>query len=480
MPINHVKHRLADRGTLLTVPQLTRILLERPDLFRSTDRNHLSWTLKPRVADRAPTPRRFVDRTSPPRRWQAAALDAWNAADNRGIVEAITGAGKTLVGILAIRDAAAAGLRSLVLVPTTPLLIQWEQSLLNSLPGIRVALTGGGRTDHGAADADVVVSTVQTAAGAIPNDGTASAMLLVADEAHHYAARTFRPVVRAPFVRRLGLTATLQRPDGGDLAFLRPALGDIVFELDYERALHEGVVAPFNMMLVGVSIDVVEQEEYERLANELEGLIARLRPVIGAGPSASASEVHGSIVSLAGRGGTGADIARTYVHTLDAMRDLLDASPAKMEALERLGPEIQASTGTIVFTQTVALAQDATRRLRALGVTTGTLTAEHSNDERRATLERFASGRLRVLIAPQLLDEGIDVPDADLGIVLSASRTRRQMVQRMGRIIRPKSDGRPARFAIIYGADTREDPAQGAHASFLDEVLPLARKVVTP
>lgn len=480
MPVGHLQRRLTDRGVTITVPELTRILLARPDLFRSTDRNHTAWALSPRPAGTAPAPRRFVDRTPTPRTWQSAALDAWAGANHRGIVQAITGAGKTLVGIIAIRDAAASGFRSLVLVPTTPLLVQWEQSLLDALPGIRVALTGGGQHAHGATSADVVVSTVQTAARAIPNHATAAKTLLVADEAHHYAATTFRPVVRAPFARRLGLTATLQRSDGGDLVFLRPVLGDVVFELDYRRALREGVVAPFDVSLIGVDLAAGEQDEYERLSDEVDNLVEALRPVLGADPAAKASDLHGAIVSLAGRGGDGAEHARAYVRMVDAMRDLLDASPAKMDALESLATEITDSAGTIVFTQTVALAQGATRRLRARGLTTATLTSEHSHDERRATLDRFASGRVKVLIAPQLLDEGIDVPDADLGIVLSASRTRRQMVQRMGRIIRPKSDGRPARFAIIYGADTREDPAQGAHASFLDEVLPLARKVFTP
>jgi len=480
MPVAHLQRRLDDRGATLTVPQLTRILLGHPDLFRSTDRNHTSWALSPRPTGTAPTPRRFVDRTPPPRAWQSAALDAWTAADHRGIVQAITGAGKTLVGIIAIRDAAAAGLRSLVLVPTTPLLTQWEQSLLDALPGIRVELAGGGQNAHGAASADVIVSTVQTAAGAIPDDATAGMTLLVADEAHHYAATTFRPVVRAPFARRLGLTATLQRSDGGDLAFLRPVLGDVVFELDYDRALRDGVVAPFDVTLLGVDLAAGEQDEYERLSDEVEHLVEALRPVLGADPAATASDLHGAIVSLAGRGGAGAEHARAYVRTIDEMRELLDASPAKMDALETLVPAMSDSAGTIVFTQTVALAQGATRRLRAKGLTTATLTSEHSHEERRATLNRFASGRVKVLIAPQLLDEGIDVPDADLGIVLSASRTRRQMVQRMGRVIRPKPDGRGARFAIIFGTDTREDPAHGAHSSFLDEVLPLAREIVRP
>jgi RNA polymerase primary sigma factor len=481
MPVGHLQRHLSDRGRSITVPRLTRLLLADPMRFRATDRERLTWALQPDRVEADVRPRTFRDRTPTPREWQSTALSQWAASGHRGIVQAITGAGKTLVGIIAVRDAAAAGMRSLVLVPTTPLIGQWEQSLLDNLPGIRVAVEGGGAGRSHARDvSDVIVSTVQTASGSIPDGDAAKRMLLVADEAHHYAATTFRPVVRAPFGRRLGLTATLQRSDGGDLSFLTPTLGGIVFKLDYARALAEHVVAPFDVTLVAVDMDAPERSDYAALAAELDRLIEELRPIIGRPPGATGADLHGGIVSLSGRGGKGVELARAYVRTLEAMNDLLDSSPAKMDALADLAPEIHRSAGTIVFTQTVELARAAARRLNAQGLTTATLTSQNSHEERRATLARFAAGDVKVLIAPQLLDEGIDVPDADLGIVLSASRTRRQMVQRMGRIIRPKPDGRRARFAIIFGDDTREDPAHGAHSAFLEEVLPLAGEVVRP
>lgn len=81
------------------------------------------------------------------------------------------------------------------------------------------------------------------------------------------------------------------------------------------------------------------------------------------------------------------------------------------------------------------------------------------------------------MTAPQVLDEGIDVPAADLAVILATSRSRRQMVQRMGRVLRPKPDGRRARFAVIHVEGTVEDPALGAHEGFLDEVTGVADAV---
>ena len=79
-----------------------------------------------------------------------------------------------------------------------------------------------------------------------------------------------------------------------------------------------------------------------------------------------------------------------------------------------------------------------------------------------------------MLAAPRVLDEGVDVPAADLAVIIGASRSRRQMVQRMGRVLRKKADGRRARFVVVFVEDTVEDPCSGAHETFLEEVVKVA------
>jgi hypothetical protein len=91
----------------------------------------------------------------------------------------------------------------------------------------------------------------------------------------------------------------------------------------------------------------------------------------------------------------------------------------------------------------------------------------------------FEDGKHELIAAPRLLDEGIDVPSADLALVLASSRSRRQMIQRMGRVLRPKPDGRHARLAIFYVEGTSEDPGQTAHEGFLELILPHAEGVQT-
>jgi superfamily II DNA or RNA helicase len=82
-----------------------------------------------------------------------------------------------------------------------------------------------------------------------------------------------------------------------------------------------------------------------------------------------------------------------------------------------------------------------------------------------------------VLVAPRVLDEGVDVPAADLAVIAGASRSRRQVVQRMGRVLRKKPDGRLARFVVLFAQGTIEDPAFGAHEAFLDKVVAVSERV---
>ena len=117
--------------------------------------------------------------------------------------------------------------------------------------------------------------------------------------------------------------------------------------------------------------------------------------------------------------------------------------------------------------------------MRREGVEAEAMHSGQPTAERAVILRRFATGALQAVVAPQLLDEGVDVPAADLAIILAASRSRRQMIQRIGRVLRRKADGRVARLVVMFVEGTVEDPALGAHDLFLDEVTTVADAVQT-
>jgi len=138
--------------------------------------------------------------------------------------------------------------------------------------------------------------------------------------------------------------------------------------------------------------------------------------------------------------------------------------------LGSLAPAIKDAEGALVFTETVRAANHAINRLDP-HIAVELITGSTARGQRREILDDLRIRTLDAVAAPRVLDEGIDVPDANLGVVVSASRTRRQMIQRMGRILRRKRSGVAARFVIMFAKDTLEDPSNRFERDgFVDEI----------
>jgi superfamily II DNA or RNA helicase len=192
--------------------------------------------------------------------WQQRALDAWNAAERRGIVAAVTGAGKTVVGVEALRqhlqehDRLA---KAVIVVPTIELLRQWERTMRAHLPEVSIALVGGGQVGQ-LVDADVLVAVMNSAADRVPEQvrlvSSVRPVLLIADECHRLGAESFSRILDAPFAATLGLSATPER--SGDFGMERrvfPRLGPVVYRYSHADALADGVIADFAIAFIGVA-----------------------------------------------------------------------------------------------------------------------------------------------------------------------------------------------------------------------------------
>jgi superfamily II DNA or RNA helicase len=84
------------------------------------------------------------------------------------------------------------------------------------------------------------------------------------------------------------------------------------------------------------------------------------------------------------------------------------------------------------------------------------ITHKSNKEERQDILNGFRSGRYKALVTSKVLDEGVDVPDAELGIIVSGSGSKREFIQRLGRLLRPKSDSRKGRLIEIISSRTQE------------------------
>jgi superfamily II DNA or RNA helicase len=219
-----------------------------------------------------------------------------------------------------------------------------------------------------------------------------------------------------------------------------------------------------------------ERARHDELTDTMSGLRARLLRHHGV-PSEPFELFLRAVSALAENEGEGSGVARAYRQAMLERRRLLADTPTKDAALVLVAPAIGEAERAIVFTQSIDGSERAARVLAGCGLQADVMHSGLSGLQRREVLARFAAGDTRVLAAPRVLDEGIDVPVADLAVIVGASRSRRQMVQRMGRVLRRKPDRRRARFAILFVEDTVEDPRFGAHEAFLGEIIDVADRV---
>lgn len=406
--------------------------------------------------------------------WQQRALESWQRNGFQGIVEAVTGGGKTRVALGAIQSHLFLGWKVLVLVPTIELMNQWNSVLLNQLKtkvslNFEIGLCGGGNKST-LEDCDILISLIHSA---VQNGGNLLPLgekgLLIADECHRYASDSWRIALDSNFERRLGLTATYEREDG-KIGVLDSYFSDVCYQLDYDEAIEEGVIADFNVAFLGLDLCTHEKKAFDEADRRCRILKNKLINEFGLLEEPYAAFM--SMVNHIGEGGFGeaSGLARSYRASVNKRKNILANAEQKYQSVDYLLDPIMNAGRTIIFTQTKSGARRVCDELENNRLRVGLLDSDLKREDRSEVLEGFRAGRYDVIVAPKLLDEGIDVPEADLGIVISASRTKRQMIQRMGRVIRKKNDGRQAKFIIMYIKGTSEDPDCGAQETFIDMI----------
>ena len=350
-----------------------------------------------------------------PRPHQQQALDLWRQAGAKGIAALPTGSGKTILAVLAI-----AGIRrpALILVPTIDLLSQWAETLERffSLP---VGMLGGGSHDI----EPLTVSTYDSAVLNMEFIGNRFG-LLVADECHHLPAAETRlaaAMCTAPY--RLGLSATPELPE--DRAeIMRDLLGEIVCQVNIDE-LEGKVLAPYVVKRLEIPLDPEEYEKYRAAREIYLGFVRKNRIDFR-------SETGWSrFLGLAGRSPEGRAAFRAFLE----QRRLARGGEAKIRALWAILRR-HAGERIIVFTADNTVAYDLGRRFLLPVMTHLTRAAE-----RKSFLEGFRSGDYPVLVTNRVLNEGVDVPAAAVGVVLAGTGSVREHVQRLGRVLRAAPTG---------------------------------------
>jgi len=363
------------------------------------------------------------------RSYQNEALSRWRRAGMRGILVLPTAAGKTYIALKAISFLKT---QTLIVVPTLDLIDQWRRRVREFLNLDAGAVGGGENTVR-----MVTVSTYDSAylqAEVLGN----RFMFLVFDEVHHLASPSYMQIAEmyiAPY--RMGLTATFERSDERH-ALLPPLVGDLVYSVGVEELAGEHL-SPYSYEKIYVELTPEEQRVYESEMAVFRGYLKEKGIVL------KDVEDFQRFIMATGRDRRAREALLARNHALKVALN----SDAKLSLLARQ-LDAHRDEKILIFTLHNDLVYRISRRFLIPAVTYQT-----PKEERREILENFRSGEYKAIVTSQVLDEGVDVPDASLGFILSGTGSTREYIQRLGRLLR-KVEGKKAKLMEIVSKETVE------------------------
>ncbi|MQY18087.1 DEAD/DEAH box helicase [Nocardia macrotermitis] len=409
------------------------------------------------------------------RAWQRETLAAWVDMDHRGIVESVTGSGKTILGIASAARALDESHRVVVLVRGPHEQQDWLRALESALPRHRV----DGPSGMNSTDTDVLVATVHAAAhvksflGATKTRPTT----LIVDDLYTYGLGTYAQALNEKYTWRLGLTAVVERQDDAVETKVSPFFGKTITGCDYPRAIADGLLPAIRIAQVGVQLSQREATRFHRTEALVEQVMDTLIGTYGA-PATPLREFDRYVRSLASERGLEAQYAKKYFELVTERTAILNDCEEKLELVRTIPMSVLESTQSVFFTDRPASAGQVVRILGAAGLEIALNSSGMAREKREDIAQRLHAGTLRAVAEPRVVDAAVEVPMADLSVVLAASRSDRQMLARMGRIIRTSPDRLPV-FVVAFVRGTPEDPAQGASDSRLPLLWQISAETIT-
>ncbi|MDC1150238.1 DEAD/DEAH box helicase [Gammaproteobacteria bacterium] len=363
------------------------------------------------------------------REWQAKAFPLW-WAKKRGIVKVVTGGGKTVFAIHCLTKYLEENKDHsiFIVVPSIALLDQWYEGLQKDCNENEIALNGGG--EHLEKLSRINISTIDSVKNII-EQFNASKTLLIVDECHKIGTEKRGEVLTNNWHATLGLSATPERDyDDNFYIIIRKILGDIIFDYDYIDAREDEVIVNFKLLYAYAAMTPDEEEKYKKFTKSIQRRAA----------------------TIGGNDMNDYPLKMLIFNRARMVKNSKNRIPFGIELLQK-----HKRDSWIVFTENKKQAKEFNKIINSKGYKSAIYNTDLDNAEREENLNNFKKGKLNVLVSCTALDEGFDMPEADGAMILSASSSKRQRIQRMGRVLRITANKQNALIVTVYSSKTEFD-----------------------
>jgi superfamily II DNA or RNA helicase len=363
------------------------------------------------------------------RQWQEKAFPLW-WAKKRGIVKVVTGGGKTVFAIHCLTKYLEEQKDNsiFIVVPSIALLDQWYEGLQKTFEDKDISINGGG--EHLENISKITISTIDSVKNII-HKFNASNTLLIVDECHKIGTEKRGEILTNSWHATLGLSATPERDyDDNFYIIIKKILGDIIFDYDYIDAREDEVIVNFKLLYAYAAMTEDEEEKYKKFTKSIQRRAA----------------------TIGGNNMNDYPLKMLIFNRARMVKNSKNRIPYGVELLHK-----HKRDSWIVFTENKKQAKEFNKIINKKGYKSAIYNTDLDNAEREENLINFKSGNLNVLVSCTALDEGFDMPEADGAMILSASSSKRQRIQRMGRVLRITANKENALIVTVYSSKTEFD-----------------------
>jgi|TARA_B100001057_G_scaffold475112_1_gene541552 superfamily II DNA or RNA helicase len=360
------------------------------------------------------------------REWQENAFPLW-WAKKRGIIKVVTGGGKTVFAIHCLKKylEEEPNKSILIVVPSIALLDQWYEGISLNFKNKDIALNGGGEqiTDL----SKVCITTIDSLKNIISKVEQQSTLLIV-DECHKIGTEKRGEMLAGNWHATLGLSATPERDyDDNFYIIIKKILGDIIFDYDYIDAREDEVIVNFKLLYAYAEMTEAENDKYKDFTKKIQRRAA----------------------TIGGNNMNDYPLKMLIFNRARMVKNSKNRIPSGVKLLQKYKRD-----SWIVFTENKKQAKEFNKIINKKGYKSAIYNTDLDNAEREENLNNFKSGNLNVLVSCTALDEGFDMPEADGAMILSASSSKRQRIQRMGRVLRITANKENALIVTVYSSKT--------------------------